>query len=88
MLAREERREQVPLEQLLGHGQDLEHVLADAAKKDAGVDPATLAWLLEQVSIGPEAALPGGVDPARIVAFRDELTRRLRALAFAAAKKE
>jgi len=88
LLGRAEIKDLVDLEQLLAHGQDLERALLDAAKKDAGVDPATLAWLLEQVSIGPEAALPGGVDPAHIAAFRDELTRRLRALAFAAAKKD
>ncbi len=88
LLSRAEIKDLVDLEQLLGHGQDLEHALADAVKKDAGVDPATLAWLLEQVSIGPESALPGGVDPKRIVAFRDDLTRRLRALAFASAKRE
>jgi hypothetical protein len=88
LLGRAEIKDLVDLEQLLAHGQDLPRALADAAKKDAGVDPAMLAWLLDQITIGPEARLPGGADPARIVAFRDGLTRQLRALAFAAAKKE
>ncbi len=34
------------------------------------------------------AGLPGGVDPVRLVAFRDELVRKLRTMAFARATRD
>ncbi|MDX2009568.1 MAG: hypothetical protein SFW67_05240 [Myxococcaceae bacterium] len=43
---------------------------ADAGRKDAGVDPATVAWTLEQLKIASTAPLPGDA----------ELIARLRAL--------
>lgn len=51
-----------------------------------GVDPATLAWALGEITIGERAALPGGVDPKRIAAFRDALVRKLRAKAMQTAR--
>ena len=82
LLGRAEIKDLVDLEQILGAGVDLADALRDAATKDASVDPATLAWLLDQITIGPRAALPGGVDPVRIARFREDLARRLRGFAF------
>ena len=88
VLSRSEIKDLVDLQELVEEGIDLEQVLADAARKDGSVDPATLAWLLDEIRIGPHARLPGGVDPVRLVAFRDELVRKLRTMAFARATRD
>jgi predicted nucleotidyltransferase component of viral defense system len=82
LVGRAEIKDLVDLERILDAGVDLERAVQDATTKDASVDPATLAWLLDQITIGPQAALPGGVDPTRVARFREDLVRRLRALAF------
>ena len=60
----------------------LERALRDASLKDASVDAATLAWLLSELTISPEARLPGQADPSRVDALRQDLVSKLRALAF------
>ena len=77
-----ELKDLVDLQALVEGGANLESALADAEKKEAGADPAMLAWLLSELRIGQEAILPGGVNPERVLAFRDALVPRLRALAF------
>jgi hypothetical protein len=86
LLSRSEIKDLVDLEALVNAGIHLEQAFADARKKDGSADPATLAWVLDQISIGPDAALPGGADPGRLLAFRDEFTEQLRAMAFAQAQ--
>lgn len=86
LVSRAEIRDLVDLEALLSAGCSLETALADAATKDGGAEPATLAWILAQLAIGPDAKLPGGVSPATLLAFRDELVVRLRRLAAAVAR--
>jgi hypothetical protein len=81
LLSRCEIRDLVDLEALLASGVDLEQSLDDAAKKDGGVNPATLAWLLDELSIAPDAPIPGGESAAELDAFRRSLVVRLRALA-------
>jgi hypothetical protein len=81
LLGRGEIKDLVDLERLLASGIDLETALGDAQKKDGGADPASVAWVLDQITIGPEARLPGGAEPALISAFREDLVKRLRALA-------
>ncbi|MBI4956656.1 MAG: nucleotidyl transferase AbiEii/AbiGii toxin family protein [Myxococcales bacterium] len=88
LLGRSEIKDLVDLSELLAHGVDLEQAFRDARRKDGGAEPATLAWVLEQITIGPEARLPGGVDARVLTAFRDGLVRRLRALAFREARRE
>jgi hypothetical protein len=87
LLSRSEVKDRVDLRELLGTGIDLGQVFADVDKKEAAADPATLAWVLDQISIGPAAILPGSVDPTELVAFRDQLTARLRAMAFERVRK-
>ena len=87
LLSRSEIKDLVDLRALLAGGAELEVALADAERKDAGTDPATLAWILDQVTISPQAALPGGVDAGEVDAFRRELVQRLRTLAFARARR-
>jgi predicted nucleotidyltransferase component of viral defense system len=87
LLARAEIKDLVDLVALLKAGQSLERALEDALQKDAGTDPATLAWLLSEITISPEARLPGGVDPVTVDNDRQDLVRRLRAIAFARARR-
>lgn len=82
LLSRSEIKDLVDLKALVDQGIDLSQALQDARRKDGGAEPATLAWVLDQIHIGPKAALPGGVDAAELLAFRDAFTTKLRALAF------
>jgi hypothetical protein len=82
LLSRNEVKDLIDLLALVKAGIDLDRAFTDAEKKEGGADPATLAWLLSQVTIGPEARLPGGIAPAEVIAFRDELVPKLRELAF------
>lgn len=86
LLSRSEIKDLVDMEALVNAGVDLDQAFADARKKDGGADPATLAWVLDQISIGSEARLPGAADPPRLTAFRDGFTERLRAMAFEQAR--
>jgi len=85
LVGRSEVRDLVDLQVLLEAGQSLDLALADAARKDAGVDPATVGWTLEQLHLGPEARLPGGVDAVALDRFRADLVLRLRKAARAQA---
>lgn len=82
LLSRCEIRDLVDLRSLLSAGIELGAALADAEKKDGGVNPATLAWLLDELSIGEEAQLPGDASAGELTVFKEELVARLRALAF------
>jgi hypothetical protein len=78
LLGRSEVRDLVDLRAILATGLALGPMLADAERKDGGVSPATLAWLLDGMRIPREAALPGGVDAAALDAFRVDLVTKLR----------
>jgi hypothetical protein len=82
VLSRSEIKDMVDLFALVRQGIGVDGAVADALRKDAGAEPATLAWVLDQLSIGPQARLPGGVEPSEVLVFRDELVRKLRAMAF------
>jgi hypothetical protein len=47
-----------------------------------GDEQCVVDIVIEQVSIGPEALLPGEADPISLDAFRADLVVRLRAIAF------
>lgn len=81
LLGRSAPRDLVDLKAILGTGVILEDVLADAMAKDAGVNPATLAWVLESQQLSPEQALPNDVAADELDAFRRELIRNLTTLA-------
>jgi predicted nucleotidyltransferase component of viral defense system len=87
VLSRSEIKDLVDLMVLVRSGIDLHQAFDDAMKKDAGADPATLSWVLDQITIGPQARLPGGVDPKELDAFRLDFARMLRSEAFKLARK-
>jgi hypothetical protein len=87
LLSRSEIKDLIDMEALVNAGVGLDQAFSDARKKDGGADAATLAWVLDQVSIGADARLPGSADPVRLTAFRDRFTEKLRAMAFGQARE-
>lgn len=81
LLGRSEVRDLVDARALEGLGLSLEDALAAGRKKDGGLTPAQLAWVLSQISIGEEAVLPGGVAPAALREYLSDLIDRLARLA-------
>lgn len=82
LVGRMEERDLVDLMYLERAGYDLDTGLADALIKDGGCTPATLAWLLSEVSIPDGARLPAEVSPDELRGFVEKLEARLRARAF------
>lgn len=81
LLSRSEPRDLVDLLFLDRAGFPPEKDLANALRKDAGVDPGILAWLLRSFPIDPlpEMLLP--LTSTELRDFRDQLANRLRFLA-------
>lgn len=80
LIGRGEVRDLIDLRAILARGIDLRSALADAERKDGGVSPATLAWILDQVVIGADAKLPG-VTGRELDLFRHDLVKQLRTIA-------
>jgi hypothetical protein len=81
LLSRSEPRDLVDLFFLDRAGYPPEKDLGLALRKDAGIDPGILAWLLVQFPVEP---LPEMLEPLTVEAlrdFRDRLARRLREIA-------
>jgi hypothetical protein len=78
-VGRAEVRDLVDLMALERAGHRIEEHLEAAARKDGGVTPATIAWLLSTATI-PDA-VPGGFDPDELRAFVSDLEARMRKLA-------
>lgn len=78
ILSRSEPRDLVDLHFLDRAGHPPEHDLGIALRKDAGIDPAILAWLLGQFPVEP---LPSMLEPLTVDElrrFRDDLRERMR----------
>lgn len=73
LLDRVEPRDLLDLRLLLASGLSLETVLADAQRKHAGADPATIAWVLSGMPVAPTAPIPEGTTAEDLDAFRREL---------------
>jgi hypothetical protein len=78
LLGRAEVRDVVDLHRLELAGFRVEQFLADAQRKDAGVTPATLAWVLSEVTVPDTIA--SDVDPQAVRAFVRDLESRMRHL--------
>lgn len=81
ILSRSEPRDLVDLMFLDRAGHSPERDLENAMKKDAGIDPSILAWLLKDFPVEP---LPQMIDPItadELREFRNGLAERLKALA-------
>jgi hypothetical protein len=81
LLGRAEIRDLVDVRALEGLGLGLKEALAAGQRKDGGLTPAQLAWVLSQMTIGDEATLPGGVAPSELRDYLRGLIDRLARLA-------
>ena len=81
LLGRAEIRDLVDVRALEGLGLSLTEALAASERKDGGLTPAQLAWVLSQITIGEDADLPGEVTPAELRGYLDDLVERLARLA-------
>ena len=81
LLGRAEIRDLVDVRALEQSGQSLDRALAAAQKKDGGLTPGQLAWVLSQISIGDEARVPGEVTAPELRRYLQGLIDRLVSLA-------
>lgn len=81
LLSRIEIRDLVDVKALADSGLDPVEAVSKARRKDGGVSPGQLAWVLSTYPI-EERDLPGGVEAAQLRAFRDDLVRRLAVAGF------
>lgn len=79
--SRSEPRDLVDLLFLDRAGYPPEADLALALRKDTGIDPGILAWLLGQFPIEPLPVMLGPLSPEELRAFRDDLKERFRRIA-------
>ncbi|MFN8096360.1 MAG: nucleotidyl transferase AbiEii/AbiGii toxin family protein [Vicinamibacteria bacterium] len=77
LLGRSEIRDLVDLRALEAHSLSLAEGLVAGHRKDGGLTPGQLAWVLSQIAIGDEAPLPGGVAPADLRDYLRGLVDRL-----------
>ena len=82
LLSRAEIRDLVDVMALERAGYRVEDQIAGANRKDGGLTPAKLAWVLGGLVIGEEAQLPGDVSAADLRAYVTELRVRLARIAF------
>lgn len=80
LLSRAEPRDLVDLCFLEREGLSVDEVLPAALAKDAGIDPGVLSLLLRDFPTEPLPVLLRELDVEELVAFRDELSERLRVL--------
>jgi predicted nucleotidyltransferase component of viral defense system len=82
LLSRGELRDLVDVMALEKAGHRVEEHLELAARKDAGLTPGQLAWVLSQLEIGEDASPPGDVSPEDLREYLDDLVRRLSEAAY------
>ena len=82
LLSRAEIRDLVDVLALERAGYNLENALAVAARKDTGLTPAQLAWVLSETRIGDDAPIPGDCTVSELRAFLESLQQRLTRMAF------
>ncbi len=82
LLSRSELRDLEDVRALVEAGCDLEQALADAAHKDGGFSPLTLAWLIRSLEVEPIAEALGWNESSakRLAEFHHRLMDRLVAL--------
>ena len=81
LLSRREPRDLVDVLFLERAGFKPEADLEMALRKDAGIDPAILAWLIAEFPTEPLPEMLKPLTPDEVGRYRDELALRLRAVA-------
>lgn len=82
LLSRAEIRDLVDVLALERAGYDLVAGLELARRKDAGLTPAQLGWVLSEIEIADDAAIPGGYDVVEVRGYLADLRVRLARLAW------
>jgi len=82
LLSRAELRDLVDIYTLAQRGYSIETAVSEARRKDGGMSPGQLSWVLQEISIGEDAKPPGGVSVEELRTFLSDLTTRLQELAF------
>jgi hypothetical protein len=81
IVGRAEERDLIDVMFLERAGISIESALPAGLAKDGGCTPATLAWLLSEVSIPDDITLPAGVTPEELRTYVKTLVDRLLLLA-------
>lgn len=81
LLSRSEIRDLVDVRELENAGFSLENALQVAAKKDSGLTPAQLAWILNQIKFGDDLQPPGDISVSDLRDYLNNLIDRLKRLA-------
>lgn len=82
LLSRAEIRDLVDVRALELAGYRMEEALPAAMRKDGGLTPAQLSWVLSQIDLGDDLHPPGGVSTPELRHYLAELIARLARLAF------
>ena len=82
LLSRCEVRDLVDVMFLERSGLRVEDAVESASRKDGGLTPGQLAWVLSQITFGEDARVPGGVTVGEVRAYALDLVARLSRLAF------
>ena len=82
LLSRAEIRDVVDVAALEKEGYSLEAALRLPTRKDAGLTPGQLSWVLSQIDIDDGARLPGGIGASALRVYLHDLRKRLNRLAF------
>lgn len=82
LLSRSEIRDLVDVMFLERAGHDIAAAFELARRKDGGLTPAQLAWVLSEIRIGDDARIPAGVKPVELRTYLVELSRRLSRVGF------
>ena len=81
LLGRAEIRDLVDVHALEQSGLSLERALEAGRRKDGGLTPGQLAWVLSQISIGEGARVPGELTAPELRRYLQDLIDRLVSLA-------
>ena len=81
LLSRAELRDLVDVMALEKAGLRIEEILPDAMRKDGGLTPAQLAWVLSELRIGDDARIPGSLSADEVRTGLESLIERLTRLA-------
>ena len=82
LLSRSEIRDLIDVRQLENAGFSLKNAFQVAAKKDTGLSPAQLAWVLNQIKFGDDAQLPIDISVDELRDYLNDLIDRLKQLAY------
>ncbi len=81
LLSRSEIRDLIDVRELENAGFSLENALQAAAKKDSGLTPAQLAWVLNQIKFSDDFQPSNNLSVAELCEYLNNLIDRLKRLA-------